>query len=255
MKTLEPKNSEDLDAGWDANDNLDASRDSDDLMASSVSVKQPTSAAPATTDDLDLGWDTGVPESPLSHPTHETAAPSKQKPSRKQRAPVKMAALAEPSAFAATPPPPKLTKKARRDLERQQRAYSLKKQAEIKRQRKEQRRATAAQNESQPRPAKVAAPAQNAESQANAKVKSRHKSKTRRSARPEPAPNQQTMHAAPRATSRSNLQVESRSTAGVSPSDDPVPTKEAKTNQRHMTWWTIGIVLVVLALLFILQKR
>jgi hypothetical protein len=253
MKTSEPKNSEDLDAGWDTGDDVDVGWDKGDHRASSPSVRQINSVAPPATDDLDLAWDTSAPETPLGGPAPKAAESAKQKQLRKKPAPVKVAAVAAPSsALPATPPPHKLTKKERRDLERQQRAYSAKKQAEIRRQRKEQRRSVASLNERSPRPDVAATPPVGAKTKAIAKAKPPRKTNVRRADRPEPPHDQQDMQVAPRAARRSNRQVES---ARVSPSDAPEPAEETKPRQRHMALWTIVIVVVVLTLLFFLQKR
>ena len=254
MKTSEPKDSEDLDAGWDTSDDVDVGWDKGDHRASSPSVRQINRVAPPVTDDLDLAWDTSAPEAPLSGQAREAAEPAKQKQSRKKPALVKVAVVAAPSALPATPPPHKLTKKERRDLERQQRAYSAKKQVELKRQRKEQRRA-ASLNEPSPLPAEAATPPVGAKLQSAAKAKSRRKSKVRRPDRPEPLPNQQAIQGAPRAVRRGNQQAMSQSPDRDSQSDYPEVASESKPHQRHMALWTIVIVIVVLTLLFFLQKR
>ncbi len=284
MKESDPKNSEDLDAGWDT-DGLDAGGDAGAQTASSVSAKQTKPSVPAVVDDIDAGWDADAPAAPPSHTPPKVApvpkiqlslsrvdgpAPASEKPTPnlvaapKQAVATKKPAAGEkkvvaapvaPPAIAANPPTRKLTKKERREIERQQRAHAVQKKTETKQQRKHERTAAAVQTQARQQLAAGEPASPSVKPQGTGKVKARRKSKPRRAQRPVTPPKLQAAPPTPRALGRKSTEIEPNSTERTSSLDGSKRQSKSTKSQSRMALWTLGIVVLVLALLFIFQKK
>ncbi len=121
MKEHDPDVGQDLDAGWD------------DIEAdvTTVSVKGKVAEELAEVTDLDAGWDFDElkPQVKRSKQKHKDGASKPDHPKANQTVPVASEAISAPA----------LTKKARRELDRQNQIHASKRKSEAKALRKQQR--------------------------------------------------------------------------------------------------------------------
>lgn len=243
-KELDPASSDDLDAGWDVSDSTPPA----------ISVQQPSALttrleAAQLDEEIDAGWDLG-PDQPAAaaESTSPLAPDSRQpryseihlrgEPSNKQPA-ATQPAVSNSSAH-------RLTKKERRQIERQQQIHAAKKQAQSKAERRLQRK--------QASDAVVpAVPAPTVASPSNANKRRR-----------KPKPN---LHSKPLAGSASRRMASPSRTAApnASPPDsarnvaDSAPAiEESPTHSRRspvVMYVTIAVVLLALALLYFAAGR
>jgi hypothetical protein len=239
MKESELKSSDDLDAGWDVSDS----------SPPAASMQQPRSPAVALEDELDAGWDalplaTPEPLSVAPQPATRVESTDRPRTSEIRELAKVVAKTSRAPEAAATPPSHTLTKKERRQLERQQKAHAAQKQAEAKAAKRQKRKAppatTAQQATDRPQPQSTPGP----KSPMQGKPSRRHKQNKRGSAPRATRPDSPTAMAAA---------VYTLSTA---------PNERERNAEVHETWrWSalhtlvVGvIVLAVSALIWILRR-
>ena len=245
MKEFDLTNSDALDAGWDV----------DEEKGPAVSVTQPKTASTETVaDEFDAAWDSTPLAAPLPSAIVDKPAPVALAVAQKPRnSRIQPQAQTENNALQTTdtisPHARPLTKKERRDIERQQRLHAAQKQAQSKSEKKRRRKQVATAE----RAPVTQAPQGPAQSAAAAQVTGL--TKQRRKAQPRPEQRQQKkLDARPQAQ---------RAVAGDSrrPKPNPVlaPATTAANDSTLQTsqkksqlpmYVTISLVLLSLALLW-----
>ena len=200
----------DLDAGWD------------DIVpdASTISVKPPAAENLQGVDDLDAGWDFDEQRATADpRPRQDGSATSKSR-----------AKATRQVATAAVASVPTLSKKARREIERQNRLHAEKRKAETKRERKQQRRAQRLQSPA----AQPTLPA------ATASVKVKKASKPPSASKPEPRATR--AHDTATGTKPTGIVVTRPvSSTGASTSIAPV----SRVRSRRQLWPAVVVIVIL----------
>jgi hypothetical protein len=246
MKEFDLTNSEALDAGWDVGEE----------KGPAVSVAQPKTAFSTETvaDEFDAAWDstplTAPPPSAIVDTPARIAPVVPQQPTNSGTA---LRALTEKRAQQTTDGTPplahQLTKKERRDIERQQRLHAAKKQAQSKSEKKRHRmqvatteREPVTQAPRDPVPGAAASPLSGV-------TKPRHKAKPRaEQRRPQSADAKTQVQRTVTTESRRPKPNQAQAPAAVA-AIGPVSQEGQKKSQLPM-YVTIGLVLMSLALLW-----
>jgi len=249
MKEFDLTNSEALDDGWDV----------DEEKGLAVSVTQPKTVSTETVaDEFDAAWDSTPlaappPSAIVDKPTHVAlAVPQQPRNSGIQpqaEAVNKAWQTARQTTDTMSPHARPLTKKERRNIERQQRLHAAQKQAQSKSEKKRQRKQVASTE-----PAPVAqspqGPAQAAAASPMTGITKQHrKAKPRPSQRRQPSveAKPQTERAVTRESRRPKSNQAKKPTAAAA--IDSTRQTSQKTSQLPM-YVTIGLVLLSLALLW-----
>lgn len=244
MKEFDLTNSEALDAGWDA----------DEEKGPAVSVTQPKTALSTeiVADEFDAGWDLTPLDAPVSSAIVDgPALVAPRSPQQLQNGGVQSRARTEKKPLQATPRAidstsahaRPLTKKERRDIERQQRLHAAHKQTQAKSEKKRQRKQVAITE----RVPVAQAPRAAAPSSMNGAAQQRRKAKPRAEQR-----RQQSADAKPQAqrtaTSESRRPKPNPAQA-LTATIDSTSQAIQKKSQLPM-YFAIGLVLLSLALLW-----
>jgi hypothetical protein len=225
MKERESDVDQDLDAGWD------------DIKADVTSVSVKTKVEDESVADLDAGWD-------FDEPSSQSEASKQKNKSNAKRLPLQSVKRPAP-VIPEAPSVPALTKKARRELDRQNQIHAAKRKSEAKALRKQQRLDIKHQP-AEPSPLSKAEPTR---STAAATPKRTKKStpKRQRPSQPKSEPQLST-----RASSEHNGIAREPNRKRESNPDDIAP------NSRHAhpieaqavpagkwRWWALGIALII----------
>ncbi len=231
MKERESDVSQDLDAGWD------------DIEADVTSVSVKTQAAEEVVEvaELDAGWD-------LAEPAPEFV-PSRQK--EKRNAKSLQQSMANPGALSNPEPPfvPPLTKKARRELDRQNQIHAAKRKSEAKALRKQQRIANMNQP-AEPTQSSEAAPTQ-PRTPATTNRNKKSSPKRRRPIQPKLNPQPVTRVSSEPSDIQRDLDRGRKSNPSTyagkiaSNSRGVLSTETQAAQLKKWRWWALGIALLV----------
>lgn len=233
MKEHESDIDQDLDAGWD------------DIEAdvTSVSVKTKAAEEPIEAADLDAGWDFEEPK-PQVMRSRQKAKDSAKKPESQK---ADQAVPVNPEAISALA----LTKKARRELDRQNQIHASKRRSEAKALRKQQR-LVQKPVPTEPLTSSTANHARLA-SAANPNRKKKSIPKHRRSSQPQSKLPLKSRASADRSSTlrepnrrqESNSSAYSENSKPISDSRNVSATEARSSHVGNGRWWALGIALVI----------